>query len=140
LMAAGLALSLSGCSTVNSMTGTVGGWFGAGPAKAKPADLVEFKPFATLTEAWKGDTGDAGNYLLRPQAEGEDVFALREPACDFGFQHRFAVRRAQAFTVNDAHVAQAIAAAMVKEPDEEGARVGHRQAVEVELVFDALAA
>lgn len=75
LMAAGLALALSGCSTVNSMTGTVGGWFGAGPAKAKPAELVEFKPAATLTEAWKGETGDAGSYLLRPQAEGEDVFA-----------------------------------------------------------------
>ena len=68
LMMIGLALALSGCSTV-------GGWFGSGPAKAKPAELVEFKPAATLTEAWKGDTGDAGNYLLRPQADGDDVFA-----------------------------------------------------------------
>ncbi len=68
LMMVGLALALSGC-------GTVGGWFGSGPAKAKPAELVEFKPAATLTEAWKGDTADAGTYLLRPQADGDDVFA-----------------------------------------------------------------
>ncbi|MHB1186921.1 outer membrane protein assembly factor BamB [Thiobacillus sp.] len=75
LIVTGLALVLSGCSTVGSMTSTVGGWFGAGPARAKPAELVEFKPAATLTEAWKGDTGDAGSTLLRPQAEGDDVFA-----------------------------------------------------------------
>ncbi len=68
LMIAGLALALSGCSTVS-------GWFGSSPAKAKPAELVEFKPTATLAEAWKGDTGDAGPYLLRPQADGDDVFA-----------------------------------------------------------------
>ena len=75
LIALGLALALSGCSTVGSMTNTVGGWFGAGPAKAKPAELVEFKPTVNLTEAWKGETGDAGGYLLRPQLEGDDVLA-----------------------------------------------------------------
>ncbi len=66
VMVAGLALALSGCSTVGSMTSTVGGWFGSGPAKAKPAELVEFKPTASLIEAWKGDTGDAGGHLFRP--------------------------------------------------------------------------
>ncbi|MDP2267494.1 MAG: outer membrane protein assembly factor BamB, partial [Thiobacillus sp.] len=75
LIALGLALALSGCSTVGSMTNTVGGWFGAGPTKAKPAELVDFKPTVMLTEAWKGETGDAGAYLLRPQVEGEDVLA-----------------------------------------------------------------
>ena len=75
LIAMGLALALSGCSTVGSVTSTVGGWFGSGPAKAKPAELVEFKPTASLTEAWKGDTGDAGGYLFRPQAQGDDVLA-----------------------------------------------------------------
>jgi len=68
LIALGLALALSGCSTV-------GGWFGAGPTKAKPAELVDFKPTVTLAEAWKVETGDAGGYLLRPQLEGEDVLA-----------------------------------------------------------------
>lgn len=71
----GLALTLSGCSAVGSMTSTVGGWFGAGPAKAKPAELVEFKPRANLAEAWKGETGDAAGYLFRPQLEGNDVVA-----------------------------------------------------------------
>jgi outer membrane protein assembly factor BamB len=75
LIIASLALAVSGCSTVGSMTNTVGGWFGAGPARAKPAELVEFKPTASLAEAWKGDSGESGGYLFRPQAEGDDVFA-----------------------------------------------------------------
>jgi len=75
LIALGLALTLSGCGTVGSMTNTVGGWFGAGPTKAKRAALVEFKPTINLTEAWKNETGDAGGYLLRPQLEGNDVLA-----------------------------------------------------------------
>jgi len=68
LMVLSLALALSGCSTV-------GGWFGSGPAKAKPAELVEFKPSASLGEAWKVETGDAAGHLFHPQAEGDDVFA-----------------------------------------------------------------
>jgi len=75
IMIAGLALALSGCSTVGSMSRTVGGWFGSGPAKAKPAELVEFKPTASLAEAWKADTGDADGHLFHPQAEGNDVVA-----------------------------------------------------------------
>ena len=75
VIAASLMLALSGCSTVGSMTSTVGGWFGSGPAKAKPAELVEFKPTASLIEAWKGDTGDTNSYLFRPQAAGDDVLA-----------------------------------------------------------------
>ena len=75
VLVAGLALALSGCSTVGSVTSTVGGWFGSGPAKAKPAELVEFKPTASLIEAWKADTGDADGHLFRPQAEGDDVLA-----------------------------------------------------------------
>jgi outer membrane protein assembly factor BamB len=68
LMAVGLTLALSGC-------GTVGGWFGSGPAREKPAELVEFKPSASLVEAWKSDTGDSSGHLFHPQADGEDVFA-----------------------------------------------------------------
>ncbi|HET9462463.1 MAG TPA: outer membrane protein assembly factor BamB [Thiobacillus sp.] len=68
LIVVGLALALSGCSTV-------GGWFGSGPAKAKPAELVEFKPSVSLGEAWKVETGDAAGHLFHPQAEGDDVFA-----------------------------------------------------------------
>lgn len=68
LMIVGLALALSGCSTV-------GGWFGSGPAKAKPAELVEFKPSASLTEAWKVETGDTAGHVFHPVAAGDDVFA-----------------------------------------------------------------
>jgi outer membrane protein assembly factor BamB len=68
LLVAGLVLVLSGCSTV-------GGWFGAGSPKAKPAELVEFTQTVTLTEAWKTDTGDTSGYLFHPQADGDDVFA-----------------------------------------------------------------
>ncbi|MHB1085708.1 MAG: outer membrane protein assembly factor BamB [Thiobacillus sp.] len=75
LIAVSLALVLSGCSAVGSMKDTVGGWFGAGPVRAKPADLVAFKPTASLTEAWKAETGDAGGYLFHLQVEGDDVLA-----------------------------------------------------------------
>ena len=72
---AGLALALSGCSAVGSVTNTVGGWFGAGPTKAKPAELVEFKPSVSLDEAWKAETGETGSYLMRPQLEEGSVLA-----------------------------------------------------------------
>jgi len=75
ILLAGAALALVGCSTVSSVTGTVGGWFGAGPTRVKPAELVDFKPGVALSEAWKADTGDADGYLLSPQADGENVFA-----------------------------------------------------------------
>lgn len=68
LIAMGLVLTLSGCSTI-------GGWFSSGPVKAKPAELVEFKPSASLVEAWRAEAGDADSYLFRPQAEGDDVLA-----------------------------------------------------------------
>ena len=75
LIAVSLALVVSGCSTVDSMTSTVGDWVGIGPTKAKPAPLVEFTASATLTEAWKADAGDSKGYLFRPQADGDNVYA-----------------------------------------------------------------
>jgi outer membrane protein assembly factor BamB len=75
MLVIGVALTLSGCSTVDTMTGTVGGWFGSGPSKAKPAELVEFKSTASLSEAWKAETGAIGGYLFSPQAEGDVVAA-----------------------------------------------------------------
>lgn len=75
VMAASMVLALSGCSTVDSMTSTVGGWFGSGPAKAKPAEMEEFKATVSLVEAWKVETGEAAGHLFRPSAEGDDVLA-----------------------------------------------------------------
>ncbi len=69
LLVVSLALALSGCSTV-------GGWFGSGAVKAKPAELADFKPTASLTEAWKVDTGDTGNYLFHPQADGDHMIVV----------------------------------------------------------------
>lgn len=68
LLLAALLLALSGC-------GTVGGWFGGGTPKVKPAELVDFQPAATLAEAWKVDTGDSAGHLFHPQADGDDVYA-----------------------------------------------------------------
>lgn len=68
MIIAGLVLAVSGCSTV-------GGWFSHGPARAKPAELVEFKPAASLTEAWKGETGDTRARLFYPQVDGDGVVA-----------------------------------------------------------------
>jgi outer membrane protein assembly factor BamB len=75
LLVIGMALVLSGCSTVDSMTSSVSDWVGMGPAKAKPAPLVEFAPSATLTEVWKADTGDSKGYLFSPQADADNVYA-----------------------------------------------------------------
>ncbi len=71
----GLALCVSGCGTMDSVSSTVRGWVGAGSTRAKPAELVEFKPSAVLDIAWKGDTGDADGNLLRPQIDGDAVLA-----------------------------------------------------------------
>lgn len=68
LLVAGVALAASGCTTI-------GGWFGAGPSRPEPAELVAFQPKAALAEAWKVKTEDADSYLFRPQAEGDAVVA-----------------------------------------------------------------
>ncbi|OYW65414.1 MAG: outer membrane protein assembly factor BamB [Hydrogenophilales bacterium 16-64-46] len=76
---AGLVLLLAGCSTIGSMGSsvgnTVGGWFGAGSTKAKPAELVEIKSPIALAEAWTVDTGETGASLFQPTLMGEDVVA-----------------------------------------------------------------
>ena len=78
-MIGGLVLMLAGCGTIGSMGSsvgnTVGGWFGSGAGKAKPAELAEIKSSIALTEAWKVDTGDTGTSLFRPSLAGEDVLA-----------------------------------------------------------------
>lgn len=70
-----VGLVLSGCSSLKSAGNTVGGWFGAGPKATKPTALVEFKPTATLNEAWKADVGEGAGALFRPSAEAEHVVA-----------------------------------------------------------------
>lgn len=69
LLVAGIALATSGCTTI-------GGWFGSGPSRPEPAELVAFQPKAALAEAWKAETDDADGSLLRPRAEGDAVVAV----------------------------------------------------------------
>ncbi len=74
-----LALALAGCSTIGSMGSsvgnTVGGWFGSGSSKAKPAELVEIASPRPLVEAWKVDTGDSSDSLFQPTLVGQDLAA-----------------------------------------------------------------
>ena len=75
-----LMLSLTGCSAVKSVGGsvsdTVGGWFGSNAAKeaAKPAALVVFKPTVAVNEAWKASVGDTGGRAFSPAVEADAVF------------------------------------------------------------------
>jgi outer membrane protein assembly factor BamB len=68
------AIALTGCSTVGS---TVGDWFGSNAAKeaAKPAPLPEFRPAATLAEAWRAQVGEAGSGLFQPAVGRDAAFA-----------------------------------------------------------------
>jgi outer membrane protein assembly factor BamB len=71
-----LVAGLSGCSTVDSVGRTVGGWFGSNAAKeaAKPAPLVDFNPTAALSEAWKTGVGEMGRHAFSPAADTDAVF------------------------------------------------------------------
>lgn len=70
VMTALLGAGLAGC-------GTVGGWFGFGAEapKVKPAELVEFKPSATLDRAWEIAVGTGRPYVLSPGGDGQAIFA-----------------------------------------------------------------
>lgn len=61
-------LTLSGCSWV-------GGWFDSGGPKARPADLVEFKPSAALVRLWDIHVGPGQPYAFTPAGDGQAVFA-----------------------------------------------------------------
>lgn len=65
----GLTMALSGCSTVSN-------WFGSSPASAaaKPAELVDFNPLVSLSEAWKAEVGDGKGQRFDLQVAGDDLF------------------------------------------------------------------
>lgn len=63
-----LVLGMGGCSTVSS-------WFGSSKPVVKPAELVEFKPAATLSRAWDANVGSAGEYVFSPATDGSGVYA-----------------------------------------------------------------
>ena len=59
-----LALTLSGC-----------GWFSASAPLTKPAELVDFKPSATLVKSWDANVGAGDPYAFSPDTDGEAVYA-----------------------------------------------------------------
>ena len=62
-------LLLSGCSTVS-------GWFGSSSKPlSKPAELVEFKPSATLTRTWDANVGSGSPFAFSPDTDGAAVYA-----------------------------------------------------------------
>lgn len=62
-----VALTLGGC-------GTVSGWFSGGRTATKPAELVDFKPTATLARAWNASVGGAGPFVFSPGSDGSAVY------------------------------------------------------------------
>ena len=49
-------------------------WIGTGPAQ-KPADLVVFKPTATVRIVWQGNVGVAERYVFTPSINDGSVYA-----------------------------------------------------------------
>jgi len=48
---------------------------GCGSKGPQPVKLVDFKPSAKLSFAWKVNIGDAGRYIFTPAISGDSVFA-----------------------------------------------------------------
>jgi outer membrane protein assembly factor BamB len=65
-----LMLALSGCSSV-------GGWFGFGKeaARAKPSELADFRPDASLVRAWEVNVGASRPYVLSPGGDAQVIVA-----------------------------------------------------------------
>lgn len=70
ILALGLttAVALSGCSTV-------GGWFGSGEPKTRPAELPNFQPSASLIRLWDTNVGGGQPYSFSPATDGQAVYA-----------------------------------------------------------------
>jgi outer membrane protein assembly factor BamB len=72
LVATGLALSLSGCSTIS-------GWFEMDDDDPKqPAELVEFEPTVKIKKLWSHGVGDGqgdGFYQLQAAINGDVIYA-----------------------------------------------------------------
>ncbi len=67
-----LAILLTGCGTLD----TVSGWAGMGgdKAKARPTELVDFKPSLMVMRAWEAQIGSAGVYVFAPESDAAAVY------------------------------------------------------------------
>jgi len=66
-----LATLLTGCGTLD----TVSGWVGMGDkAKVRPAELVDFKATLSVKRAWEAQIGAAGVYVFAPESDAAAVY------------------------------------------------------------------
>ena len=68
LLMAGLVAT--GCSTIDKLNP-----FSSSIPKAKPAELSQFQPTATLAVRWQAGVGKAGDYSFTPAVVGGSVYA-----------------------------------------------------------------
>jgi outer membrane protein assembly factor BamB len=67
-LAATLALTATGCSTVS-------GWFGGGAPAFKPTPLAQFAPTAAVDTVWRASVGGGRGLGLSPAVDGDAVYA-----------------------------------------------------------------
>jgi len=67
-----VGLTLAGCSTVGDLWDD---WFGTSAKNQLPAELVAFKPAASVTVSGRASVGDAGNSIFTPGQWKGAVFA-----------------------------------------------------------------
>ena len=65
-----LSLLIGGCTVVDEYYNR---WFGSGPV-IKPAELVAFKPSATVKVLWQANAGSADKYVFTPAVDTTSVY------------------------------------------------------------------
>lgn len=70
------AILLSGCSGLSEKVSTGFGLWGGQSVGEKPAVLVEFKPSTGLKLEWQARVGSAGDTMLFPAVQKDDVYAV----------------------------------------------------------------
>ena len=74
IVAASVATTISGCSTVSNTIDSLNPFSKSAP-KVKPAELTAIQPRAEIKGAWQAGVGTAGEYVLSPAAVGSAVYA-----------------------------------------------------------------
>ena len=70
--AALLGILLTGCGTLDTVSGWVG--MGGDKAKARPTELVDFKATLSVQRAWEAQIGSAGVYVFAPDSDALAVY------------------------------------------------------------------
>lgn len=67
-----LGAMLTGCGTLDTVSGWVG--MGSDKAKARPTELVDFKPTLGVNRVWEAQMGSAGVYTFAPGRDAAAVY------------------------------------------------------------------